>query len=335
MSRIGSFQNMVNEAQKKKQAQMAARPGTENPYRQAAQQQYATSQNALRALGPEPPRVVSGPEGDTDNPAWAAWGQQRMQVPQATAAPSVGMSQDELAKAWDLRQQRNIDYEQGLERGQKEFGQGMLGRIDAARSQEVGDILQQYKNLSQGSGASYDPLIQRSQNIMQQGYSAPELAALRESRLRNVLRAQQEQQRALAGRQAQMGLRGGVAGAQYSDLLGAQGRDRLQAEQELMLQQVARQDQAAKELQGLFGTKQAAQQAGLGAYSQALGGARADELARQQYNIAQQNKEALGRLSTGLAEMGLGGAERGSVISGEASRAAAEAMRQSGGGSKK
>lgn len=198
------------------------------------------------------------------------------------------------------RLQREIDLARGKERGLEEFGEGKLGRVSARRSGESKDI------------------ISRRRQFADEGYGAQVLQAQREQGQIALQRNQMAQERSLAAQQAAGGVRGGLAAAQQMAL------------------QKQQQDQAQNLERDLM-TRSAEFQAGqLGGLESSITRARSDELARQQYNLEQMRKEALGRLTMQFGEAGLGLAERGQAGSLEAARLAKEAgIAQAGRGGKK
>lgn len=195
----------------------------------------------------------------------------------------------------DARAERQKDYEFGKARGEAEFGTGMLGRVGEAPSAAATDLLSQRKN------------------IMEQGLGAAAFQAAREARLRGLGRNEQEQQRALSSQMSRSGIRGGAAAGQLGNLLRQQQSGRAGAEQDLLLQNVAQKQQAMGDYQGLLGQQEAGQ------------------LARQQYNIGQSNKEAFGRSASGLAEQQMGLATKSGITQAGISNAMAQAARSSGG----
>ncbi len=174
------------------------------------------------------------------------------------------------------RKAREKDMAAGAAKGQEYFGEGSLGRVDAARAQEISDVL-----------------ARRQANL--QGYTPEEQNAMRSQALGGVQRAQQLAQRQLMGQLGAANLRGGARGGALGNLA-AQG-----------LQQQAQVEQ------GLFANQINQRRAALDQYQNALQGARADELARQQYNQLQGNKERQGRLTTEMGFASMGAGERGAI----------------------
>lgn len=190
---------------------------------------------------------------------------------------------------------RQMDIEKGQDRGRELF-KDQLGRVEEPRSQAMAALLGKRKEQSE------------------QGLGAEAFQAAREQRLRGLGSNELQQQRGMQAKMAQMGLRGGAAAGQMAELMGGQQRGRQDAEQQLLLQDVALK-------QGLMDK-----------YGQQLGGVEAEELARKKFNLGQIGKEKFGELSTGLAEGSMGVAERTGAKQAEAAKAMQAAMAASGGG---
>lgn len=174
------------------------------------------------------------------------------------------------------RADRNRDMEEGRRRGEQVFGEGMLGRVDAARSQEVGDVL-----------------ARRRENLA--GFTPEEQNALREQNMTAINQASQGQMRQLRAQQASAGVRGPAALAQQNAMMqGAQGQ-MTQAERDLFIKNAEMKRGALDSLE------------------QSIGSARSDELSRQQFNIGQQNKEKYGQISSELGFASLGSSDRAAV----------------------
>lgn len=183
----------------------------------------------------------------------------------------------EKQKIRDYRAGREQDLATGRARGEEIFGNQALGRVSSDRSADVADILARRKEALKG-------------------YNSQEQQAQREQALQEVLRGQQAGARDLARQQSRAGVRGALAGAQQSAF------------------QQATQKQLADQERQLYLANLAQQQQNLNSYEQSVTGAESGELARQQYNIDQANKELLGKLSTELGYGSLGAAERGAAI---------------------
>jgi len=199
--------------------------------------------------------------------------------PGKTPAEDQGLTSEDLERRRRselARKERLRDIEAGTAAGRGIFGGEALGRVSEERSADVAGIIEQ----------------RRAQLA---GLEAPEFQALRETRLRGLQRGQQQQERTLRGFQGAAGIRGGLAGQQALQLAQQQGQQRQQAEQELLLQNVGIRGQA------------------LTGFQQAVGGAEASELQRQQLNQEALRRELLGIQTFALGEAALGAGERGAA----------------------
>lgn len=182
----------------------------------------------------------------------------------------------------------------GRTMAEQDFGEGKLGRVDATRSGEVAGLIDQRRAYTDPNAQIY-----RSQ---------------KDQYNRNTGRNRALAMRTLLGSQAQGGAVGGTASSQKQQLLRNLGRDRMAGDQDFLIKQMAQ------------------QQGALGDLEKTIGAARSDELGRQQYNLQQGMREALGRSAGGFGVGSLLSTERG----GEQARIASEAMAraaQGGGGS--
>lgn len=196
-------------------------------------------------------------------------------------------------QAIQQRDQRNADITLGLERAKNLVGENSMGRVGAELSPDQQRLLE----------------LRRS---ALQGLSAPELTAQREAMQRALASQQATSLRDL--QRAQGGQVGGAAAAaQRARLLGGFAADRASKEQDLLLQNVGLRNQAVSD------------------FEKSMMAAQQDQLARQQYNIAQANKEQLARLSLGYGEAGLGSAERSALLQAAVGNAMADATRASAG----
>jgi len=127
----------------------------------------------------------------------------------------------------------------------------VLGTVDAARSADMQAALEQAMG---GLG----------------GLSAAENEALRARGYEELNRQFMGGQRALGRLQARSGVQGAAATAQFGDLMRQRGQQAAGMEQDIMLRNIAVQDQRRQAFQNLLRT------------------AEQDELARQQFNIGQQ-----------------------------------------------
>lgn len=185
---------------------------------------------------------------------------------------------------------READMAKGRARGQELFGEGALGRVQQDRSKEVQDIINKRKQYAEG-------------------FSPEEQQAMRENNMRSI-----QQNQAAALRAQQMNLaRSGVRGAVAANQMGSMQR--------------GLQGQLADQERQLFLENINQRRQGLGALEQSTQGARADELARQQYNLSQLGREKAGQLSTEMGMAGLGAGERSAIMQQMSAEQGAEAQR--------
>lgn len=194
---------------------------------------------------------------------------------------------------------REIDLTRGRERGNLDFYSGALGRV----SENLSPELQQIQNARMDMATN--------------GYGAQAFQAAREQRLQGLQRDQQAQQRALRGQQGATGVFGALGGAQTQLLMDQQNRATQEAERKLFLDEVNQRQQS------------------YGLAEQTVRGNRADTLGREQYNLAQNKAEIMGRLTAQYGEAALGVAERSSAASTQAAKDYAQAVRDQGTGGKK
>lgn len=207
-----------------------------------------------------------------------------------SSAPATSI----IDRANQMRQARRSDIEQGILTGQRYLPSGSLGRVDQASTPEM--IAAQ----------------NAAKSLYTDGFGAPAFQAARESRLRGLNRDTQSQQQSLKQTQARGGIGGALGASQLANLQRSQGQNRAQAEQDLLLQNVAQKTGALKDWQ---------QMASKG----------------EMYNLGQAAKEKLGQLGTGLAEGQMGVSERGGLTQTDIGKALSDAMAASSksGGSKK
>ena len=173
----------------------------------------------------------------------------------AAAAPGAGADTTEKAPAmFGPRISKRMDQMFGL--GQEMVDRflpdiSVLGTVDAARSADMQAALEQ---AMAGLG----------------GLSAAENEALRARGYEELNRQFMGGQRALGRLQARSGVQGAAATAQFQDLMRQRGQQAAGLEQDIMLRNIAVQDQRRQAFQNLLRT------------------AEQDELARQQFNIGQQ-----------------------------------------------
>jgi hypothetical protein len=173
--------------------------------------------------------------------------------------------------------QREKDMAEGRARGEKEFGEGSLGRVDQERAAEVADLIEKRKaRLS--------------------GYTPEEMNAQRDQLNEGTNRDMATGLRALRSAQGAAGVRGGMAGAQAGRVVTEANNARSKTERDLYVNQIAERSRALDNLE------------------KTVGAARTDELERQKFNIGQANKEKYGRLGTEFGYASLGSAERSAVM---------------------
>ena len=195
-------------------------------------------------------------------------------------------------EAANIVKQRNDDLASGEARGNQIFGAGSMGRVDADRSGEVNNIINQRQQQAQG-------------------FSKEEQNAMRDQNLGSINQSQAGAMRQMKIQQAQSGARGALAANQRSKLLSDGQGQMVGAERDLFLKNID------------------ARRSGLDSLEKTTAGARADELGRQQFNIDQTNREKMGQLTTQLGYAGLGAGERAALlqkVAGEDNAAATRAM---------
>lgn len=173
--------------------------------------------------------------------------------------------------------ERDAAMAEGRARGEKEFADNSLGRVDAERSAEVGDLI-----------------AKRKERLS--GYTPEEENDMRDKLNEETNRGMATTMRAVRGAQGASGVRGGLAAAQQVQVALDAQRSRTGAERDLAINKVAERARALDSLDG------------------AISKARADELDRQKYNISQANKEKFGRLGTEMSYASLGSAESNAVM---------------------
>jgi hypothetical protein len=145
----------------------------------------------------------------------------------------------------------------------------VLGTVDASRSAQMQEAMAQAQA---GLG----------------GLSAAENEALRARGYEELNRQFMGGQRALGRLQARSGVQGAAATAQFGDLMRQRAQQAAGMEQDLMLRNIAVQDQRRQAFQNLLRT------------------AEQDELARQQFNIGQQANLLSGQQALFFGGAGLG-----------------------------
>lgn len=201
-----------------------------------------------------------------------------------------GYQQQAAAKLAQAQAAREADLTKGRARGQELFADKSLGRVDQDRSAEVADIV-----------------ARRKANLA--GFTPEEMNAMQSNQVQSINQANQGQNRALMAAQARSGVRGAAAIAQQQQALKAQSAQRADLERNLFLENMNQKRSA------------------LGEAERSIGGARADELARQQFNLAQMGKEKAAQLSTELGYGQLGAGERSAVMQSMAAQEGGDTQR--------
>jgi len=188
-------------------------------------------------------------------------------------AQSQGLSPEDKPLTFGPRISKRMDKMFGL--GQEMVDRflpdiSVLGTVDPARSAEMQETLAMSKG---GLG----------------GLTAAENEALRARGYEELNRQFMGGQRALANLQARSGVQGAAASAQFQDLMRQRGQQAMAMEQDIMLKNIAVQDQRRQAFQNLLRT------------------AEQDELARQQFNIGQQANLLSGQQALFFGGAGLAG----------------------------
>lgn len=210
----------------------------------------------------------------------------------------------------DANRQRYADLGRGM--GQEYFGHGTMPRVQEGRTQEMSDLLGNYRALNdvagQRSGATQDVLNRQYAGLG--GYTAPQYGALRQQAYQGFQNQMATGQRDLLRSQANNRVTGDAAQAGMQRFQQQGAAAAANAERDLMVNNIQEQQNRLnaynQNLQGVEGTQ-------WGRQTQALEGLRgltqsteADELSRQQYNNQQYNRETAGQLQSMLGMMGLG-----------------------------
>lgn len=188
------------------------------------------------------------------------------------------------------------------------YAPNTLGRIDENLSPEVSDYLAQQRAMA----AFYGPGGQQRSAEMQdymarqkaglEGYTAPEMTAMREQMGRANDAAYANQRAQAMQNQARSGVRGASANAQLMSLARAKAGQDSQLNQDLMIKNADEKQRRlsayGQELGGLENNEFNRAQSAIGAYGQAAQNASNDRLGRQQFNLGQAEKEKAGYLGT-------------------------------------
>lgn len=204
--------------------------------------------------------------------------------------PVVDLDRETNKKVAQQKYYRDQDLAQGRARGEEIFGEGSLGRVSEGNSQDVNDII-----------------AARRANL--QGYTPEEMATLRNQADDEIGKTMGTALRIAKGNQNQAGLNSGIAAGQNTQIAKAAISAKMQAEQGLLLDQISKRREALTALSG------------------EVGNAEKLNLAKQQYNQEQGNKEKIGGLTTEFGYAGLGAADRSGVMQQVVGQAQADAMK--------
>lgn len=204
--------------------------------------------------------------------------------------PVADLDRETAKKIAQQKYYRDQDLAQGRARGQEIFSSGSLGRVDAGSSQDVADII-----------------AMRKANL--QGYTPEEMATLRNQADDEIGKTMGTALRMAKGAQNQAGLNSGIAAGQNTQIAKAAISAKAQAEQGLLLDQISK------------------RRAALDALSGDVSNSEKLNLAKQQYNQEQANKEKIGQLTTEFGYAGLGAADRSGVMQQVVGQAQADAMK--------
>lgn len=239
----------------------------------------------------------------------------------------TGSGDSQAADTISMGPKMSKQFAQGEAYGQKLINQFLpdinaLGTLDASRSAEMQNLINQQQAFADLAGTrSADS--QMSIDLAKQGLgglSAAENDALRARGFEGLNRAFQGGQRALARFQGRGGAGGFGSAAgfgQFRDL----ARDRMAGvqglERDIMLENINIQNQRRNALANLIGATEGRefgqQQQALQGVQALTTGARQDELAREQFNLGQQDKLLAGQQALMFGGMGLVDARRNAI----------------------
>jgi hypothetical protein len=302
----------------------------------------------------------------------------------AIKAKAEGTAAAKTASLKEIVDARKKAMAEGKALGKEVYGKGSLGKVTAPneaaeksilatrkaqlgtagkQSQSMQDLLAAQKATASTAGnrsADITDVIARRKAGLE-GFNAEENTALKEQMAQQVSRAEQGALRQLKGAQAGAGIRGGLAGAQTSDVLMQGQQQRANAARDLFLQniqqkqqalgafegsaraaegeQFARQQQAtgqyAGQLSGEEAARLAATQAATAGLEGTIGRQGAQDLGIQQFNLGQTAKEKYGQLATQLGMAGLSSQETASAAQEVLGKEQTDAMMNSAKGGKK
>lgn len=222
-----------------------------------------------------------------------------------------------------------------------------LSRVDATRSNETTNMLNQYGAYSDPNSAAYvgrrsgemQDYVGRLKNQML-GYSNPELNALREQRTRAMQTGFQGGTAALMRGQNVARTGAGQRAAQIAALARGYGQDNANAENDLMVKgadEIRRATDAyGTAVGGLESAENTRVRNALADYSGALGDAQSSELDRAKINLGQEATDRALKAGTTLGVLGIGesrrNARRSAKLTREGFRSNERISRGGGGG---
>lgn len=191
-----------------------------------------------------------------------------------------------------------------------------LSRVDASRTQDVANLLNQYQATSDPFSSAYAG--RRSGQLKDflsryeastQGYDNQELNALREQRRRGLERGFQSGRAGLARSQGNYRLGATQRAAQMADLARSYGQQSADAENDLFIQSEAEKQRRLEgygsAVQDVEGTEFERGDKALANYRDALETARANELEREKINLGQESADRLAKESGKLGMLGI------------------------------
>jgi hypothetical protein len=194
-----------------------------------------------------------------------------------------------------------------------------LGTVDADRSEEVQNLINQQSAFADQAGTRSDEATQAVELAQQGlgGLTAAENDALRAQGFQGLDRSFQAGQRALARAQGRSGVRGAAGAAQARDLIRDRGDAVRGLERDILLENIGIQDARRNAFANLIaqqeGREFAQQQAALQGLQGLTQSARQDELARQQFNLGQQANLLSGQQALFFGGQGLIDARRNAI----------------------
>lgn len=196
-----------------------------------------------------------------------------------------------------------------------------LGRVDEARSEEVQDVLDQERALSDPFSDAYvgnrsgqlKDFMNRYEDSTQ-GYDTKELNALREARRRETDRGFQSGRAALMRGQNAVRLGSTQRAAQLAELAKTYGQQSTDAENDIFLRSA---DEKQRRLEGYGNTLQGVEASefdkanqALANYKATLGGAEANELDRAKINLGQEAADRAAKVGGVMGILGIQEARR-------------------------